>query len=385
MNELLLYGSVGQSFWDEEHFTPAQVRADLKTFTGPVTIRINSGGGIATDGQAIYTALKDYPDAIHVVIDGIAASAASLIAMAGDTITMPIGSIMMIHDPANWFVEGRGTEADHLRSAANLRTLSNAYAKIYAARADIPVEEAREIMRAETYLDGAEALAAGFATSSDDEIEATAFAAFDYGIYDHAPQGLMAVAGARPRAAPRAKVLAMLAGTPPTTTTKPKGKPMAKTAAKTAPKAPAKTTASTKEDQIEAEEDDLMVEDDPEAVDQEDDPTTDTTADAEIDEPDAEEDEVEDDEVEDEPAVARAAAVGVLAYCERNNLPMASARSYISRGLTVAQINAERGGKDKKVRINPHGPRPASRAMRSKPAAPASRARSSPACRVIAW
>ncbi|WP_190305705.1 hypothetical protein [Roseicitreum antarcticum] len=99
-----------------------------------------------------------------------------------------------------------------------------------------------------------------------------------------------------------------------------------------------------------------MVEDDPEAVDQEDDPTTDTTADAEIDEPDAEEDEVEDDEVEDEPAVARAAAVGVLAYCERNNLPMASARSYISRGLTVAQINAERGGKDKKVRINPHGP-----------------------------
>ena len=96
MNELYLYGSVGESFWGEEAFSPSDVRDQLSEMTGPITVHINSGGGIATDGQAIYNLLKGYPDRVDVVIDGAAASAASLIAMAGETITLRAGAYLMI-------------------------------------------------------------------------------------------------------------------------------------------------------------------------------------------------------------------------------------------------------------------------------------------------
>src|SRR5690606_23870751 len=133
------YGTVGSSFWDEEYFTAKTVREALADLSGPLTVRINSGGGIATEGQAIYSALRSYGDQVHVVIEGIAASAASLIAMAGDTITMSTGAILMIHDPASWYIDGRGTEEDHLHAAKGLGVIANAYASIYAKRAGVSV------------------------------------------------------------------------------------------------------------------------------------------------------------------------------------------------------------------------------------------------------
>lgn len=212
MNEIYLYGTVGASWWDEEYFTAKTVREQLAGMSGPLTVRINSGGGIATEGQAIYTALRGYDGTVDIVIEGIAASAASLIAMAGDNITMSTGSIMMIHDPASWYVDGRGTEDDHLHAAKALRVVANAYAGIYAKRAGITVDEAREVMRAETYFDGPSAVEAGFATTTDDAGEAEAPAAFDYRIYQHAPKGLLTAAGALQRQRPRETVLAMMAG-----------------------------------------------------------------------------------------------------------------------------------------------------------------------------
>lgn len=211
MSEIYLYGTVGASFWDEEHFTPTTVRSMLEQMSGPLTVRINSGGGIAVDGQAIYTMLVDYPGEVHVVVDGIAASAASLIAMAGDTITMRRGSIMMIHDPAQPWPEGRGTEDDYLRTAAWLRVISNAYAGVYADRAGISREDARTVMRAETYFDGEAAVAAGFATAADED-EAQAVARFDYRIYANAPQQLLKAGAAIARRKSRTAVLAMMAG-----------------------------------------------------------------------------------------------------------------------------------------------------------------------------
>lgn len=120
MNELQLYGSVGDNWWDEEYFTAAWVRTQLKGMSGPLTVRLNSGGGIASEGQAIYTALKDYEGEVTVIVDGVAASAASLIAMAGDNIVMRLGSWMLIHDPAQLFGYGRGTADDHRELAAFL-------------------------------------------------------------------------------------------------------------------------------------------------------------------------------------------------------------------------------------------------------------------------
>lgn len=209
--EIYLYGTVGSSFWDEEHFTPSMVRDMLSGKSGPLTVRINSGGGIAMDGQAIYTMLSDYPGEVHVVVDGVAASAASLIAMAGTSITMRRGAVMMIHDPAQPWPEGRGTEDDYLRTAEWLRVISNAYADVYATRAGITRDQARAVMKAETYYDGEGAVAAGFATATDDE-QAQAVARFDYRVYAHAPDKLLEAGAAIPRRKSRQAVMAMMAG-----------------------------------------------------------------------------------------------------------------------------------------------------------------------------
>lgn len=211
-NEIVLEGSVGYSWWGEDSFTPSDVRTMLDGRSGPLTVRLNSGGGIATDGQAIYSMLVAYPGEVTVIVEGIAASAASLIAMAGDKIVMPLGALLIIHDPASMWVDGRGTEADHLKAAEALAVLSKAYAGIYAKRAGITVEAARKIMRAETYYDGEAAVAAGFATAVDDSVELAAAATFDYRIYAHAPGALRAGAEGLRARVPQEAVMAMFAG-----------------------------------------------------------------------------------------------------------------------------------------------------------------------------
>ncbi len=213
-NEVILYGTVGASFWDEDHFTAKQVREALAAMQGDITVRINSGGGVASEGQAIYTMLKDYPGRVTVVVDAVAASAASLIAMAGDDIVFRLGAWMLVHDPATPWTAGRGTEDDHRKEADLLRVISGAYAEVYAARAGISREEARAIMRDETVMDGSMALQMGFATSVDTEAEAEPVAAFDYRIYAHAPQSVREASQRLGAAPERVAVMAMIAGTP---------------------------------------------------------------------------------------------------------------------------------------------------------------------------
>lgn len=213
-NEIHLYGSVGYSWWEEDYFTAKSVREQLAKMSGDITVRINSGGGLATEGQAIYTMLQDWPGKVTVIVDGVAASAASLIAMAGDEIVMRLGSWMLIHDPATPWTDGRGTEEDHQRMATLLGTISGAYADIYAARSGKTREEARAVMKVETVLDGPMAVADGFATSYDGETQAAPAATFDYRIYANAPQDLREASKSLGRAPGNAAVMAIIAGGP---------------------------------------------------------------------------------------------------------------------------------------------------------------------------
>ncbi len=209
MKEIYLEGSVGFSFWGEPAFTAAEVRNMIDGERAPLTVNLNSGGGLASEGVAIYNLLKAHPAEVHIVINGMAASAASMIAMAGDTITMLAGSQLMIHDPATEYSGGRGTADDHQRKADELERMSQQWAQIYADRAGISVEEAREIMRVETYYTPDEAVAAGFATATNEE-QAQEVADFDYGIYAHAPNELLTAGRAHsPR---KMAVLAMICG-----------------------------------------------------------------------------------------------------------------------------------------------------------------------------
>lgn len=249
-NELVLYGSVGWSWWEEEFFTAKWVRDQLAGMTGDITVRINSGGGIASEGQAIYTALVDYPGKVSVVVDAVAASAASLIAMAGDEIVIRRGAWMLIHDPATPWTMGRGTEEDHRKEAELLAVIANAYADIYAHRAGMSREEARAVMTEETYLDGPMAVEMGFATAVEDA-EAVAAAIFDYRIYAHAPAELRKRASKTLGRAPEpVAVMAMIAGTPRTL----KPRKEASMADKDQTAAVGKTTAETTADQTGADQ-----------------------------------------------------------------------------------------------------------------------------------
>ncbi len=192
--ELQLFGAVG------EDFTASSVAAALRD-GGPVHVTINSGGGYAAEGAAIYSLLVAHPEPVDVAIIGIAASAASLVAMAGRRIVMRSGAVMMIHDPLNITI---GNSADHARTIEQLEAYARAYARIYAARTGKTPIAMREMMKAESWFDGPEAVAAGFATATDDR-RAEPFASFDYGKYRH---GDRAVAGANPSRASWKRVFA---------------------------------------------------------------------------------------------------------------------------------------------------------------------------------
>jgi ATP-dependent protease ClpP protease subunit len=191
MSTIYLTGTVGAPLWDEAFFTAASVREQLAGVTGDLTVVINSGGGSATEGAAIYTLLRDYPGGtVTTVTDGAAASAASLIFMAGESRIIRAGAFVLIHDPAQPYTAGRGTEDDHELMVRQLRVIADGYASIYAERAGISVKEARQIMKDETVMDGAMAMQLGFATATDALVTASAPAAFDWRIYAHAPRAL---------------------------------------------------------------------------------------------------------------------------------------------------------------------------------------------------
>lgn len=128
--------------------------------TGRITLHINSPGGSVFDGVSIYNALRDHPARVDVMIDGVAASAASFIAMAGDTITMNRGSEMMVHNAHGLAVGDSNT----MREMANLLDRqNNKIAKIYSARAGGPLNHWLTAMEAESWYDPDEAVQAGLA------------------------------------------------------------------------------------------------------------------------------------------------------------------------------------------------------------------------------
>lgn len=331
-NEIYLYGSVGADFWDEEFFTARDVATQLADMEGDVTVRINSGGGIANEGQAIYNHLRDHDGQVHVVIDGAAASAASLIAMAGDTITMRMGAFMMIHDPAQWMIEGRGTEDDHLRAATGLRVLANSYAKVYAARAAITAEEARTIMKDETWLDGEAAVEAGFATDHDQE-QSVAAAMFDYSMYANTPANLRGSTVPTGSRKSKPAIMAMMAGQPAPNH---KGKTMPKTKM---------AGDQTDDDQITAEDEDDQTAADYQADDVNDDED-------QIDGDDADDD--EEDDAADEPVASQIIELGITL-----NRPAGEAAELIKNGSTlteaVAHWNAQKRKENPMSRKNTRG------------------------------
>ncbi|MSS84975.1 peptidase [Actinomycetaceae bacterium WB03_NA08] len=176
--DVYIYDEIGESWWGGGIGPKALVDEISALDVDTLTVHINSPGGSAWDGVTIMNALRSHRAHVDVIVDGLAASAASVIAMSGDTITMNRGSQMMIHDASG----GAYGNAEFLEeTAAILHKLSNSYADIYAARAGGTREQWRAIMQAETWYTAEEAVDAGLADKWDgteeDDLEATS--AFD--------------------------------------------------------------------------------------------------------------------------------------------------------------------------------------------------------------
>lgn len=164
--ELLLYGEISDYSWYGDEITPTEFNNDLKTLGAveEITVRINSGGGDVFAAVAIYTRLKEHKAKITVKIDGWCASAATIIAMAGDTIEISVGGIFMIHDPAAGVLGYY--KADELKKIADeLETIKQSIVNCYMTVSDKSEDEIKSLMTDETWYTGQEAVEAGFCTA----------------------------------------------------------------------------------------------------------------------------------------------------------------------------------------------------------------------------
>lgn len=162
-SEILLYGPIaGESSWWGDEVTPRSFAEDLESLGGrDVTVRINSGGGDVFAAHAIHNQLVAYKGRMTVVIDGLAASAATIIAVAGDRIIMPANALFMIHNPAIGLSDYYGAD-ELLKAAEALNTIKGSIVAAYRKRCKASAEELAAMMDAETWMGAAECLEKGF-------------------------------------------------------------------------------------------------------------------------------------------------------------------------------------------------------------------------------
>ena len=161
-----IFGDIVSEKWFDEETSATSFRDALKELgdVSTINLSINSGGGSVFDGIAIYNMLKSHKATVNVYVEGLAASIASVIAMAGDTITMRSGSMMMVHMP--WTLS-QGNAEEMRKTADTLEKTGDSIVDIYSERTDISSDDIRNIMNAETWLSAEEAVEQGWATKLD--------------------------------------------------------------------------------------------------------------------------------------------------------------------------------------------------------------------------
>jgi len=159
--EIIIYEPIGED-WLGDGLTASRFDSELRALgdVSQITVRINSPGGAVFDGLAIYNILRRHDALVHVFVDGLAASAASIIAMAGDQITMGIGTQLMIHNP--WSVQV-GDSNDMRAAADTLDVIREGMLDAYEERTGLEREELLRMVDAETWLGPAVAVEKGFA------------------------------------------------------------------------------------------------------------------------------------------------------------------------------------------------------------------------------
>ncbi|WP_283195499.1 head maturation protease, ClpP-related [Rhizobium sp. AN80A] len=160
-NVITMFDVIGEDYWSGGGITAKRVAAQLRAIGDrPVEVQINSPGGDMFEGIAIYNVLREHPQDITVKVMGMAASAASIIAMAGDRIEIGAASFLMIH---NCWVIAIGNRHDMAETADWLAPFDQAMVDLYAAKTGRDAKDVAKWMDAETYMSGSQAIERGFA------------------------------------------------------------------------------------------------------------------------------------------------------------------------------------------------------------------------------
>lgn len=169
-NTVTIFDVIGEDFWSGGGFTAKRMAGALRGIgKNPVTVKVNSPGGDMFEGIAIYNLLREHPAKVTIEVMGWAASAASIIAMAGDEIRMGLGTFMMVHNAWGMVVGNR----HDMRDASDLfEGFDQAIVDIYAARAKIDRKAIEKLMDAETFMGPTEAVEKGFADTIANDLKA---------------------------------------------------------------------------------------------------------------------------------------------------------------------------------------------------------------------
>ena len=153
-------GYIAQESWFDDDVTPKKFKAELMESDDDISIWINSPGGDVFAASQIYNMLKEYKGKVTVKVDGLAASAASVIAMAGDEVFMSPVAMLMIHNPSTiiW-----GEESDMVRAKEMLSEVKESIINAYEVKTSLPREQISKMMDSETWMSSKKAVELGFA------------------------------------------------------------------------------------------------------------------------------------------------------------------------------------------------------------------------------
>ena len=157
---LTIEGTIAPESWFDDDYTPKMFKDELNADAGDITVWINSPGGDCIAAAQIYNMLKSYKGNVTVKVDGIAASAASVIAMAGGKVLMSPVSMLMIHNPVTM---ASGDHNEMQKAIQMLDGVKDSIINAYEVKSGMPRKELAKMMEAETWMDANKAVELGFA------------------------------------------------------------------------------------------------------------------------------------------------------------------------------------------------------------------------------
>ena len=157
---LELYGTIAEESWFDDDVTPQMFREELFSGEGDVVIFLNSPGGDCVAASQIYTMLTEYKGSVTIKIDGIAASAASVIAMAGDTVLMAPTGMMFVHNP---MTAAFGNKAEMEKAIEMLEEVKESIINAYERKTGLSRQKLSHLMDSETWMNARRAIELGFA------------------------------------------------------------------------------------------------------------------------------------------------------------------------------------------------------------------------------